>query len=130
MAAMQLTSGVAQAEATVRDRHAGAAEQRGRADAGRGIGDVVGIAVRQASAAKAVATHTKDVFGASMQVRLRRQLAESRATASAKVSSLGLAPADGNVSAMAGTVSPSSLANKPSMDHSLSDGTRAAGASA
>ena len=64
-----------------------------------------------------------------MQVRLRRQLGESRAKASAKVSSLGLAPADGNVSAIVGTVSPSSHANKPSMDHGLSDGIRAPGAS-
>ena len=72
-------------ETSMRDRHASAAEQRGLAEASRGIGDVAHVVARRAAAAKAAASDAVEVFGAPVRQRLRRQLAESRAKASAAV---------------------------------------------
>ena len=76
---------LAPAGASARGRRADAAEQRAVDAASRGIGNVSHVAGRQAAAAKAGAADASDVFGASVRDRLRRQLAESRAKASASV---------------------------------------------
>ena len=86
-AASVLAAGVSSAppQAPVRDKHADAAEQRAVVAAGRGIGDVAHVAERQAAVPKAVAANEDELFGATVRSRLRRQLVESRAKASACV---------------------------------------------
>ena len=64
---------------SARDRHARAAERRGRVEANRGVGDVAHVAGRQAAAAKAASAGADEAFGAPVRTRLRRQLTESRA---------------------------------------------------